>query len=97
MIHFLTVITMIKPLALSAYLMSVTTFAFADLFSNADIWDKIERFGLPTVLLLIVVYFAHRQNEKRMSEQREFWADNNSYLRMLIKETRANNPCKFEK
>lgn len=72
-------------------------FVFASFaFISENVWDKIERFGLPTVLLLALFGMAYKQNEKRMHEQREFWADNNNYLRQLLKEMRDNSACRYK-
>lgn len=56
-------------------------------------FSLIEKFGLPVAFLSIVWVFFSRQNDRRHTEQREFWADNNRYLRELVKESRGQ--CKF--
>lgn len=65
--------------------------------TTVGIWWAIERFGVPTVFLVVLWWQSYKQNEKRLQEARQFWSDNNAYLRELIREYRLSGSCKFEK
>lgn len=68
---------------------------FSEALDLAGAGHVIEKYGFPTVITLLIWFFFSRQIADRHREQREFWAENNQYLRQLIRELQ-NNYCGFK-
>lgn len=64
---------------------------------SPDIWYLVERFGLPTIFLLILWASSSRKESRYHRETRADWAENNKYLRQLVSETKAANYCHYQK
>jgi hypothetical protein len=63
---------------------------------SPDIWWLIERFGLPTIFLLILWAHSARKETRYHRETRADWAENNKYLRQLVSETKAASYCRYK-
>lgn len=65
----------------------------ADLIlQSPSLWDRLEKFGLPTVLLLVILIYANGRDKERHKTQIEF----NSYLKTVINDLKKNT-CNYEK
>jgi len=85
----------------AGYFISTAIFAIYQITpivsAESGIMQIFERVGIPLGFAVLFWVFFSRQLEKRHKEQREFWADNNKYLRELIDQFRKGSGCKYER
>lgn len=82
-----------KFIAIALCTMTFALFQDVPGVHSLDLASLLREFGLPTVLCVLMWFGFRNQNERRIREQREFWADNNAYLRRLVDQ---GGQCKFK-
>lgn len=94
--HFeIFALTLNKIMRIALVLVSFLFYQVSAADLSGNLFNYVERFGLPTVLIFFIWFFFSRQNEKRHQEMKEFWSDNNNYLRQLIREQKIANICNY--
>lgn len=79
-------------------MVSVGTFLFqSPVGSDFNIWTQIDKFGWPTVLSVLLLWFFWDRQKKADLERNALIQQSNLLTQQLIKEVRDGNSCKFEK